>query len=153
MAAEEITMSMRAAADHLRTARKALRVKEFYSCVFHSASAGENAANALILSLGGVIPRTHRDAEAMREVALKRSPELLREGDFRRVLEKLRGLEKHVVMSRYPIEVKEGKYLPPHEYYKRKDAERALEDARFVVEVIKRLIDAKKRGSTQTEER
>ena len=140
MATEEIAISMRAAEDHLRTAQKAFRGGEFYSCVFHSASAAENAANALILKLGGVVPRTHRNAEALHEVALEQSPELLREEDFKRVLEKVRMLEKHVVMSRYPIEVEKGKFLPPHEYYKRKDAQRMFEDARFVVDVIKHLL-------------
>ena len=140
MAAEEITISLKAAEDHLRTAWKALQGGEFYSSVFHSASAAENAANALVLSLGGVVPRAHRDADAMRTAALGQRPELLQREDFKRMLEKVGALEKHVVMSRYPIEVENGKFVPPHEYYKEEDARRMFEDAKFVVEVIKHLI-------------
>lgn len=140
MAAEEITISLRAAEDHLRTAYKAIQGGEFYSCVFHSASAAENAANALVLSLGGVVPRTHRDADAIRTAALGRKPELLQREDFKRVLEKVRVLEQHVVMSRYPIEVEKGKFIPPYEYYKEEDARRMFEDAKFVVDAVKRLI-------------
>ena len=140
MAAEEIAMSVRAAEDHLRGAEKALREGEFWVCVFHSASAAENATNALILRLGGIVPKTHRNAKALREAAFVQSPDLLKEEDFKRVLEKVEVLEKHVVMSRYPIEVEPNKFLPPSEYYKRKNAERMFEDASFVVKTIKRYI-------------
>ena len=140
MVAEEIDMSLQAADHHLKEADKALRDEVFWDCVYHSASAAENAANALILRLGGKPPHTHEDAKAIKRIASRERPEWLQKDDFKLAVEKMAGLEQHVVRTRYPIEVEPKKFLPPHEYYKRKDAERALEDARFVVGVIKRLI-------------
>jgi HEPN domain-containing protein len=46
-------------------------------------------------------------------------------------------------MSRYPIEVKEGVFLPPEEFYKKGDAERMLNGAHFVLGAVKRFLDVK----------
>jgi len=138
--AEEITSSLSAAERHLKEAETALRNDVFYDCAFHSASATENAANAMILWLGSKLPHAHENAKAMRRAASRTKPELLENEDFERILEKVELLERHVVMSRYPIEVEKGKFVPPHEYYKGEDARRMFEDAKFVVDVVKRLI-------------
>lgn len=140
MVAEEITVSLKVASRHLKDAESALRRGIFYDCVYHSASAVENAANAMILSLGGRVPHTHRDAEALASIVARVRPELLKDKKFKLMIEGVSRLQRHVVASRYPIEVEEGKFLPPEEFYRRGDAVEALDDARSVVDAIKHYV-------------
>lgn len=140
MAAEEIKTSLRTAEYHLKLAEGAFRSDAFSDCVYHSASAAENAVNTLILKFGGRPPHTHRDADTLERVVLRKEPKWLESEECKQILRRMRGLEEHVIKPRYPIEIEPKKFVPPHEYYKRKDAGRMFEDARFVVRLIKRLI-------------
>ena len=140
MATEEIKASLDAAEYHMKLAGNALQDGVFWDCVYHSASAAENAVNALILELGGRPPHTHRDAETLERVVVRMKPEWLESEEFKQVLERMRGLEEHIVKPRYPIEVEKGKFIPPHEYHKGGDAKRMFRDASFIVDAIKRFM-------------
>jgi HEPN domain-containing protein len=130
----------------LKDAESAFKRGVFYDCVYHSASAAENAADTIILWLGGTSPHMHRDSEAMEHVARRARPRLLKDDDFKRMVKKTGKLERHVVKSKYPVEVEDGVFLPPEEFYKEEDAKRMLKDARWVVGTVKRFLGAKSRG-------
>lgn len=136
----EIKASLETSEQHIKSAHIALRECLYSDCSYHSASAAENAGNALILALGGRVPRTHRNAEAIEMIAIRLKPEWLKKEDFKNMLEKLRDLEEHVVKSRYPIKIKEGTFVPPSQYYTDDMARNMLEKAVFVVETIKKIL-------------
>jgi len=136
----EIAASLTTAEEHLKDARDAFRGGRYQDCVYHSASAAENAANGLILSLGGRIPRTHRDAEAIQFIATRLKPGWLEEEDFKRMLDALKDLEAHVVKSRYPIKVEKGTFISPSRYYTDKMAKDMLKEATFIFNVVKHFL-------------
>jgi len=136
----EIAASLTTAEEHLKDARDAFRRGRYQDCVYHSASTAENAANALILSLGGRIPRTHRNAEAIRFIATRLKPGWLEEEDFKRMLVTLKDLEAHVVKSRYPVKVEKGTFIPPNRYYTDKMAKDMLKGATFIFNVVKHFL-------------
>ena len=136
-ATDEITASLSTTDEHLKDAQDALRRGRYYDCVYHSASAAENAGNALILALGGRAPRTHRNAEAIEFAASRLRPGWLKEDKFKRMLDSLRDLESHIVKSRYPIKIEKGDFVPPSEYYTQNMAKSVLEKAIFIVASIK----------------
>jgi len=136
----EVEASMLTAEEHLKDARDAFHEGRFHDCAYHSASAAENSGNALIIALGGRVPRTHRNSEAIEFAATRLQPSWLRSEGFRKMLESLRDLEAHVVKSRYPIKVKEGIFIPPKEYYTEDMAKNMLEKAILVVNVTKHLL-------------
>lgn len=141
--ATEMKTSLETAEYHLGLAEGTLRDGAFADCVYHSAVAAENAVNALILKLGGRPPHTHRDADTLEKVTARKKPEWLKGEDYGRMLERMRELEEHVVKARYPIEIKDGFFLPPHKFYKKKDAGQALRNARSVINGIKRYLSRK----------
>jgi len=136
----EVEASMSTAEEHLKDAQDAFREARYHDCAYHSASAAENAGNALVVALGGRVPRTHRNAEAIEFAATRLQPSWLKSEGFRKMLESLGALEVHVVRSRYPLKVKEGTFVPPKEYYKENMAEDMLEKAILVVNETRRLL-------------
>jgi HEPN domain-containing protein/predicted nucleotidyltransferase len=134
---EKMGVFLRTADCHLRDAESAFERGVFYDAVHHSASAVENAADAFILWLGGAVPHVHGDAEAIRHLARRVRPELLKNDKFGRMVEKIKELQKHVAKSKYPIEVKNGIFLPPMEFYRRYETHRLFQEAQRVVEAVK----------------
>jgi len=140
VATDEITASLSTAEQHLRDAQDAFNEGRYHDCAYHSASAAENSGNALILALGGRIPRTHRNADAI-EFAVKRlKPDWLKREEFREMLKTLRVLETHIVKSRYPIKVKGGIFVSPNKYYTQDMSKDMLEKAILIVSTIKRFM-------------
>jgi len=145
VATNEIDASIRTAEQHMRSARITFREGLYATCSYHSASAAENASNALILALGGKIPRVHRNAEALELIVKRLRPKWLKNEGFRDALAKLRELERHVIKPRYPIRMENGTFLTPDEYYNESIAKDMLENATFVVNTVKKLLSEVKR--------
>lgn len=138
----EIEASISTAEEHVTDAEDAFTDGRYHDCAYHSAAAAENAGNALILTLGGRIPRTHRNAEAIQFAAARLKPQWLKDEQFKRMLDSLKHLEIHVVKSRYPIKILEGRFVPPKEYYTTEKAKNMLQKARLVITTIKRFLAA-----------
>jgi len=85
-ATNEITASLSTAEQHLKDAQDAFSGGRYHDCAYHSASAAENAGNALILALGGRIPRTHRNADAMEFAVTRLKPDWLKREEFREIV-------------------------------------------------------------------
>jgi HEPN domain-containing protein len=137
---DEITISLVTAEEHLEDATDSFHRERYHDCAYHSASAAENAGNALILALGGKVPRKHRNAEAIEFLALRLKPDWLKIEEFKKMLKSLRDLEVHIVKSRYPIKIKEGFFVPPSKYYTMDIAKDMLEKATLVVNTIKKFL-------------
>jgi HEPN domain-containing protein len=136
----EIGVSISTAEEHVRDAEEAFSDGRYHDCAYHSAAAAENSGNALILALGGRIPRTHRNAEAIEFAAARLKPQWLENEGFRGMLESLKCLEIHVVKSRYPIKIEEGTFVAPKEYYTRETANKMLEKAVLILTTVKRFL-------------
>lgn len=104
------------------------------AAVFYAALAGENAANALIIALGGRPSKRHR-ADAALDAYFRAKREKV-PAEIWEVIEKLKWLEPHVIISRYPIKVG-GKWVAPASRYRKSDAERAIGHADVILRVAK----------------
>ncbi len=102
--------------------------------VFYAALAGENAANALIIALGGRPSKRHR-ADAALDAYFRTKREKV-PAEISEVIEKLKWLEPHVTVSRYPVRVG-GKWIAPVSRYQKSDAERAIRYAKAIQQVAK----------------
>jgi len=111
-----------------------VRTSKYDAAVFYSALAGENAANALIIALGGRPSKRHR-ADAALDAYFRTKREKA-PAEIDEVIEKLKWLEPHVTVSRYPIKVG-GKWVAPTSRYRKSDAERAIEYAETILQVAK----------------
>jgi len=70
-------------------------------------------------------------------VVLRRAkPELLKEEKYVQLIEKGREIQREVVYARYPLKVAD-KWVTPMEYYTREKARGIIDNAKFVVDVIK----------------
>lgn len=118
----------------MKLARELAGAGKHDAAVFYAALAGENAANALIVALGGRPSKRHRTDAALD--AYFRAKREKVPGEIREVIEKLKWLEPHVTVSRYPIKVG-GKWVAPAGRYQESDAERALGHAEVIVRVAK----------------
>jgi HEPN domain-containing protein len=147
----EITVSLVTAEEHLKDAIDSFHRGRYHDCAYHSASAAENAGNALILALGGRVPRKHRNAEAIEFLVSRLKPDWLKINEFQKMLENLRDLEVHIVKSRYPIKIREGVFVPPSDYYTTDITEDMLKKATFIVNMIRRFL-ALLRSKKQTSE-
>ena len=139
-ATDEITVSLSTAEQHLKDAQDAFSRGRYHDCTYHSASAAKNAGNALILALGGRIPRTHCNADTIEFAVTRLKPSWLKREEFKKMLKALRLLETHIVKSRYPIKVKEGTFVPPNKYYTQNMSKDMLERAILIVSTIKRFM-------------
>ena len=124
----------------LEVAKGLMKVGAYEAVVFYAALAGENAANALIVALGGRPSRRHRADIALHTYFRTRGEEMPVEVE--QVVEKLKWLKPHVTISRYPIKVG-GKWVPPANRYRKGDAERALEYAKAIVRVAEQRLKRK----------
>ena len=125
------------ASSDLGLAKELMRTRKYEAVVFYAALAGENAANALIVTLGGRPSKRHRANVALDAYFRAKGEEMPRE--VKLVIEKLKWLEPHVTISRYPIKVG-GKWVPPSSRYRKGDAEKALQCAEEIMRVAEQRI-------------
>lgn len=111
-----------------------MSANKYDAAVFYAALAGENAANALIVALGGRPSKRHR-ADAALDAYFRTKGEKV-PAEINEVIEKLKWLEPHVTVSRYPIKVG-GKWVAPASRYRKSDAERAIGHAEAILQMAK----------------
>jgi len=120
-------------------AEKRFEAGEYDSAVFHASMAVESAANTLILKLGGTEARDHRAITGLAAVVRRKRPDWLAEEDCTQLIERGKEIQREVVYTRYPLKMG-GRWTTPMEYYTREKTEKIIDDARVVVEAIKKYI-------------
>lgn len=135
----KIDVLMRTSDANVSRAEKRLRDGEFDSAVFHASLAVENAANALILRLGGQEARDHRAISGLNAVLRRVKPELLQNLECQQLIERGLAVQGEVVYARYPANVG-GKWVTPMEYCDEKKASDTVENAKFVNAAVKKLL-------------
>ena len=125
---------MQTADSDLKLARDLARAGRHDAAVFYAALASENAANALIVALGGRPSKRHRTDVALDAYFRIRGEKV--PGEIKDVIEKLKWLEPHVTISRYPVKVG-SKWVAPASRYRKSDAEQAIEYAEAILRVAK----------------
>lgn len=124
---------------NLSRARKRIDAGEYDSAVFHSSMAVENAANAMILKLGGDEAKDHRAVSGLAAVMRRVKPEMLREERYAQLIERGRAIQRELVYARYPLKLA-GRWITPMEYYSREKAESMIDHAACVVNVILKYV-------------
>jgi HEPN domain-containing protein len=139
MVESKVEVLLRLSEVNLIRAEKRFDTGEYDSAVFHASLAVESAANAMILRLGGDEAKDHRAISGLAAVLRRVRPELLREEKYERLIEKGREIQREVVYARYPLKVT-GKWVTPMEYYTREKTRGVIDNAKFVVDGIKRAL-------------
>jgi len=121
---------------NLARAEKRFDAGEYDSAVFHASMAVESAANAMIIKLGGNEAKDHRAISGLAAVLRRVKPELLRDNKYLQLIDKGREIQREVVYVRYPLKVA-GKWVTPMEYYTREKTMAVIDNAKFVVNVIR----------------
>ena len=121
---------------NLARAEKRFDAGEYDSAVFHASMAVESAANAMIIKLGGDEAKDHRAISGLAAVLRRVKPELLRDDKYLQLIDKGREIQREVVYVRYPLKVA-GKWVTPMEYYTREKTMAVIDNAKFVVNVIR----------------
>lgn len=135
----KIEVLLRISEVNLARAEKRFETGEYDSAVFHASLAVESAANALILKLGGDEAKDHRAISGLAAVLRRVRPELLREERYMRLIEKGSEIQREVVYARYPLIVG-GRWLTPMEYYTKKKAREIVDNAKSLVDEIRRAL-------------
>jgi len=136
MAESKVEVLLRVSEVNIARAEKRFETGEYDSAVFHASMAVESAANAMILRLGGDEARNHRAISGLAVVLRRVKPEFLRQEEWAQLIAKGRNIQREVVYTRYPLKVA-GKWVTPDEYYTREKTRVVIDDAKFVVDVIK----------------
>lgn len=136
MAESKVEVLLRVSEVNLARAEKRFETGEYDSAVFHASIAVESAANAMILRLGGTEAKDHRAISGLAAVLRRVKPEFLRQEEWAQLIAKGRNIQREVVYTRYPLKVA-GKWVTPDEYYTREKTRVVIDDAKFVVDVIK----------------
>jgi HEPN domain-containing protein len=136
MAESKVEVLLRVSEVNLARAEKRFETGEYDSAVFHASIAVESAANAMILRLGGTEAKDHRAISGLAAVLRRMKPELLRQEEWTQLIAKGRNIQREVIYTRYPLKVA-GKWITPDEYYTREKTRVVIDDAKFVVDVIK----------------
>ena len=136
MAESKVEVLLRVSEVNLARAEKRFETGEYDSAVFHASIAVESAANAMILRLGGNEAKDHRAISGLAAVLRRVKPEFLRQEEWAQLIAKGRNIQREVVYTRYPLKVA-GKWVTPDEYYTREKTRVIIDDAKFVVDVIK----------------
>jgi len=139
MVESKVEVLLRVCEVNLERAEKRFDAGEYDSAVFHASMAVESAANAMILELGGDETKDHRAISGLAAVLRRVKPNLLREENYMRLIERGRGIQGEVVYTRYPLKVA-GRWVTPMEYYTREKARSIIDDAKFVINGIKDYI-------------
>jgi HEPN domain-containing protein len=136
MVESKVEVLLRVSEVNIARAEKRFQNGEYDSAVFHASMAVESAANAMILRLGGDEAKDHRAISGLAAVLRRVNPELLRQEEWAQLIAKGRNIQREVVYTRYPLKVA-GKWVTPDEYYTRERTRVVIDDAKFVVDVIK----------------
>ena len=136
MAESKVEVLLRVSEVNLARAEKRFETGEYDSAVFHASIAVESAANAMILRLGGNEAKDHRAISGLAAVLRRVKPEFLRQEEWAQLIAKGRNIQREVIYTRYPLKVA-GKWVTPDEYYTREKTRVVIDDAKFVVDVIK----------------
>ena len=136
MAESKVEVLLRVSEVNLARAEKRFETGEYDSAVFHASMAVESAANAMILRLGGTEAKDHRAISGLAAVLRRVKPEFLRQEEWAQLIAKGRNIQREVIYTRYPLKVA-GKWVTPDEYYTREKTRVVIDDAKFVVDVIK----------------
>lgn len=136
MVEDKIEVLLRISEVNLARAEKRFKAGEYDSAVFHASMAVENAANAMIVELGGHEAKNHRAISGLAAVLRRVKPELLREEKYVQLIERGRDMQREVVYARYPLKVG-GRWVTPMEYYNQEITRMVIDNARFVVDVIR----------------
>jgi len=136
MAESKVEVLLRVSEVNLARAEKRFETGEYDSAVFHASTTVESAANAMILRLGGTEAKDHRAISGLAAVLRRVKPEFLRQEEWAQLIAKGRNIQREMVYTRYPLKVA-GKWVTPDEYYTREKTRVVIDDANFVVDVIK----------------
>jgi HEPN domain-containing protein len=136
MAESKVEVLLRVSEVNIARAEKRFDTGEYDSAVFHASTAVESAANAMILRLGGNEAKDHRAISGLAAVLRRVKPEFLRQEEWAQLIAKGRNIQREVIYTRYPLKVA-GKWVTPDEYYTREKTRVVIDDAKFVVDVIK----------------
>ncbi len=136
MAESKVEVLLRVSEVNLVRAEKRFAAGEYDSTVFHASMAVENAANAMILNLGGSEAKDHRAISGLTAVLRRVKPELLREERYVQLIDRGTEIQREVVYARYPLKVAD-RWVTPMEYYTQEKARRVIDNAKFVVDEIK----------------
>jgi len=139
MAESKVEVLLRVSEVNIARAEKRFETGEYDSAVFHASMAVESAANAMILRLGGDEAKNHRAISGLAAVLRRVKPEFLRQEEWAQLIAKGRNIQREVVYTRYPLKVA-GKWVTPDEYYTREKTRVVIDDAKFVVDVIKTTV-------------
>ncbi len=137
MASKEADAYLETAEEQLKDAELAFSKDRHALCVFLSASSAENATSALLITFGAKPSKKHRNSLVVNKL-LTSFPTNLRP-TLREIIESIKTLEPHITRARYPF-VKGLKLLPPSKFYTNEIAQKALANARTVIDDVKELI-------------
>jgi HEPN domain-containing protein len=139
MAESKVEVLLRVSEVNIARAEKRFETGEYDSAVFHASMAVESAANAMILRLGGDEAKDHRAISGLAAVLRRVKPEFLRQKEWAQLIAKGRNIQREIVYTRYPLKVA-GKWVTPGEYYTQEKTRVVIDDAKFVIDVIKRTL-------------
>lgn len=144
---EEVTDALlKSASSALENAEICFREEKFDATVREAIITIENAANALILSLGGTYVSSHYEyRRAMKVIAQRRWKPLLRRNAFKKML-RAADLTKFSVKARYPVSVIKGEIRVREEQTKGK-AKKFLKAARHFLKNATKYINEYKNRS------
>ena len=139
MAESKVGVLLRISEVNLGRAERRFKAGEYDSSAFHASMAVENAANALILKLGGDEAKNHRAISGLAAVIRRVKPQWLTEDSGMQLIDRGKGIQREVVYARYPIKVG-GAWVTPMEYYTEEKSRRIIDNAKFVVNEIKKRL-------------
>jgi len=139
MAKGRIEVLLKISQVNLARAEKRFDDGEYDSAAFHASVAIENAANALILKLGGDEAKNHRAISGLAAVVRRTRPDWLREEGCERLIDKGREIQREVVYARYPLMIAD-KWVTPMEYYTRQKARAIINNGKFVIERVEEYL-------------
>lgn len=139
MVKSKVDTLLRVSEVNLARAQKRLDSEEYDSAVFHASMAAENAANAMILKLGGNEARNHRAISGLASVIRRVNPELLSDERYVQLIERGREIQREVVYARYPLKMA-GRWVTPMEYYTQEKAKMTINHAKSVVDTVRTYI-------------
>ena len=131
MDSKEAEVYLEIAKNRIEEAKLALREERHALCVFLSASSAENATSALLIELGAKPSKKHKNSLVIYRIFPRIINQL--QPILRNIIELLKSLEPHITKARYPIR-KGLELIPPHQFYTREDAEKALTHAKQTLE-------------------
>jgi HEPN domain-containing protein len=138
MDTEEIRVYLQTALDHLELAKHAYNIGRYDDTVLHCAYAAENASSALLLNADITPSKRHENWYVLQKYYLPTLVE--RREKIQRVIGFLREIVPHLKeRARYPP-ILEGRRVTPKEYYTKSIADYYLEEAEYVVKLVKELL-------------